>query len=428
MNEVAKMHDSDTSDAHYEAGQELEEQEEYDAAMAEYRKALELCPTDSIVCHTLGSLLKDLERFEEAEDLYRETETAIRRALEEKADDADLHYDLAGVLAEQGEHRAALEEYARSLDLDPNDTDKYYGLGRELRDLRRYDESAAALRKAIEIDPEDADLYKGLADSLRYTTAQQEVVDACKEAIRLDPEDPETYITLGNALADLEQWPEAVAAYNETLKRDPEYAYAHGFLGSALWKSGQKDDGLAEYKKAVELEPDDRDLLIFLIHAYAELDQFDDVISAARAFLDTTPDDGEVHAAIAEALRQKGDSTNAAKEFAAAIELDSMNKGILVRAGDFFMEADSTDSAIETYRMLADVDNENPAAWYGLGCALKKGSEKASSQQKTGFWGKLVGSSNERLAEEAREMLGRAARSADAKIAPLAKQALEEMR
>lgn len=87
---------------------------EFAEAESAYRRALELEPSNTTAVSFLSVALSQQERAEEAE-------TLLRAALQDGADDSELHYCLAHTLRQQGMHTGALESCDRALAMQPGE-------------------------------------------------------------------------------------------------------------------------------------------------------------------------------------------------------------------------------------------------------------------------------------------------------------------
>ena len=74
-------------------------------------------------------------------------------------------FDLAHVLADLGEHAAAVERYRQVVELDPRRADAWLNLGDLLVTAGRHDEAVAAFRHALDLDPDDPAAHYDLADA-----------------------------------------------------------------------------------------------------------------------------------------------------------------------------------------------------------------------------------------------------------------------
>jgi tetratricopeptide (TPR) repeat protein len=91
----------------------LEEQEDFDAAVAHYRRALELNPSYAEAHNGLGFVLHEQSKFQEAMAAYREV-------LRLKPDFATGYCNLGNILEELGSADEALAAYREALRRDPN--------------------------------------------------------------------------------------------------------------------------------------------------------------------------------------------------------------------------------------------------------------------------------------------------------------------
>ncbi len=95
----------------------------------------------------------------------RESEMALRRAIELNPGYAAAHQWLGELLSEQGRHAEALEEGRVAVQLDPMSLAGNLDLGRDLMRARRYEEAVAQLRRTLELDPGLGIAYASLADT-----------------------------------------------------------------------------------------------------------------------------------------------------------------------------------------------------------------------------------------------------------------------
>ena len=98
---------------------------EFEAALASYARALLLRPEWASCCVDLVSLLKGLERYDEAED-------RCRMGLAHARDSGALRHALAGVLFEQGRVPEAIDELKAALAIDPSAAEVHSDLLRAL--------------------------------------------------------------------------------------------------------------------------------------------------------------------------------------------------------------------------------------------------------------------------------------------------------
>ena len=111
------------------------------------QKAKEINPQDAEVHNNLGNVLEKLEKFDEAENNYRQ---AI--LLEQNYTEA--YYNLANLLNKLGKFDEAEINYIQAIKLRPNFAEAFNNLAKLLKELGRFNESIINFKKSLKINPE----------------------------------------------------------------------------------------------------------------------------------------------------------------------------------------------------------------------------------------------------------------------------------
>jgi tetratricopeptide (TPR) repeat protein len=112
-----------TADEHYEMGYAAEEAGDPRTAMAEYQRAIALCPTHADARVNLGRLLHEAERPADALAQYR-------AALEVRADDPIAAFNFGVALEDLGRLPEAIDAYRRAIAIAPDSADAHYNIAR----------------------------------------------------------------------------------------------------------------------------------------------------------------------------------------------------------------------------------------------------------------------------------------------------------
>src|SRR3989442_9627180 len=158
---------------------------------------------------------------------------SYRKALALEPSDPDTHYNLALTLKYKGDAKQAAEEFEATLRLKPKWAEAHYGLGATWYDL--HDQAAALkeLRTAIDLDPANAGAHRLLA---RVYLQQNDPVAAEGELRRALQSKPtaEMHIELGMTEGQLGKLDSAAAEFRRALRLRPRFAPAHLLLGVTL--------------------------------------------------------------------------------------------------------------------------------------------------------------------------------------------------
>ena len=179
-----------------------------------------------------------------------------RRILEVAPDYPDaVHY--SGVLAHQeGRSEDAVRLIERSLELQPGRADWYSNLGIVLRDRLRLDEAIAACQRAIALDPAHANAHNNLGVLLRAQGHVVEAEAAYRAAIRVCPDHSDAYTNLGILLNGQKRTHEAAVCFCKVITFRPRHPEARRLLALAHCTLGEVDEAVEVFEEWLKEEPD----------------------------------------------------------------------------------------------------------------------------------------------------------------------------
>jgi len=168
------------ADLHYTLGRAHKAKGDTESAIAAYRRALELDPSQAAVWVSLGIALRNRGSLDEAIACYK-------RALELKPDLGEARHGLAVVLRDKGDLETAVMHYNLGTASRALRAKALVYRALELREIGRYDEALLCYHEAAEAVPESSyvrhDLGVTLMESLRFSEASAEL----ERATLLDP-------------------------------------------------------------------------------------------------------------------------------------------------------------------------------------------------------------------------------------------------
>jgi tetratricopeptide (TPR) repeat protein len=158
-------------------------QGEYELALRDYKRALELDPKNILHYYWVGALYHFLKRREEAISIYQ------KAILVADANDFQLYTNLGDVYSELGYWSEAITNFKKAIELNPTDTNPHSGLGKVYYILGHTDEAIVTLQKAVQLDPDDANLHSMLGYVYYALGREDEAIMTLQKAIELDPDD-----------------------------------------------------------------------------------------------------------------------------------------------------------------------------------------------------------------------------------------------
>ena len=209
-----------------------------EAAIAEWKKALEVNPDDPMANNNLGTHLLKRGQLDEAIPHFE-------KAVSLKPDYADAQNNLGIVLLQKGRAGEAIEHLEKAEEINPRNTQTYYNLGAALYMQGRISEALAEWRAGLHVDPEDLPLLSQSAWVLATNPQASirngsEAVELAARAVKLSgAKDPATLDTLAAAYAAAGRFPEAVQTARQALALATE-PLANELKGRiALYESNQ---------------------------------------------------------------------------------------------------------------------------------------------------------------------------------------------
>ena len=203
-----------------------------DAAVASFRKALELDPRCLSAHNNLAVTLKRQGHIGQAIHHYLE-------ALKINPRDAETHCNLGVALKERGDLDAAIEHYSEALRLKPKLAGAHTNLGTALYLKGRLDEAIQSFQQAIRLYPQNAMSHNNLAAALIEQQEYEPAAQHAREAVRLRPDLAMAHLNLGKALAGQGYLDEGVEEYRKVLRMDPNHDQARQRLDEALAERGE---------------------------------------------------------------------------------------------------------------------------------------------------------------------------------------------
>ncbi|GHU59519.1 hypothetical protein FACS1894133_6470 [Clostridia bacterium] len=125
---------------------------EYDEAIANYTKAIELNPDYAMAYNSRGFAYRNLGEYDKAIADYT-------KAIELKPDYARAYFNRGYAFDDKGEYDKAIADYTKAIEFKPDYAVAYYNRGCVFDDEGEYDKAIADYTKAIELEPDDAVAY-----------------------------------------------------------------------------------------------------------------------------------------------------------------------------------------------------------------------------------------------------------------------------
>ncbi len=340
----------------------LSDKHQYQAAIPEWKKALEMDPDDAKAHINLGTALAETGQADAAL-------VHFQRAIDLNPVYASAYSAMASLLVRTGKPGDAVPYYEKSVQLKPDDAKLLDSLGAALAYAGRPGEAIVEYRKALQIDPTYASSYAHLGVALAKSGQADEAIPLLDKALELNPKDEAAESNLGGALAEKGRLDDAIAHCQKALALDANDAQAHTNLAIALSNAGKPEEALTHFEKAVLLVPDNASFQSNLGAALAQRGRIAEAIPHFRNALDAHPEDLQAMVNLAIALISTGRADEAIPHLEKAAQLAPGDPGIQTSLGAALVEQGRMEAAIPHLEQAVQAAPESADAHYHLGTA-----------------------------------------------------------
>lgn len=202
------------AEKHFECGNKHGENGDYDAAVAEYTKVIQLEPN-----------------YEKA------------------------YYNRGLAYAKKGEYDKAISDYTKAIDLDPKDINSHVNRGVAYAKKEEYDKAISDFTMVINIDSINVMAYGNRGTAYAKKGEHVKAISDFTKVISLDLNCVMAYGNRGVAYAKKEEYDKAVSDFTKVINLDPKDAKAYYNRGKVYVKKGEYDKAISDYTKTIELDP-----------------------------------------------------------------------------------------------------------------------------------------------------------------------------
>lgn len=271
---------SDLAWAYYQKG-------EYNAALIEIEKALQLAPENSTLIERKVLILNKLGKKEEAEALAAKITNFVK-------DDPISLSNLGILFAHNRDYKSAIDFHSRAIALynekikiDPrfpqtHKTDLvniYMNRGNAYYGLADYQHALADYTKVIDLDPTNYLGWQNIGQVHTFQKNWKEGAIAYEQCFRYRPDHPEGWVNLGFCYSKMHKDQEAVNAYTRGLRITPNIGLLYNNRGFSYLLLKQYEKAYQDLIKAIQVDPSVAMSHVSLGEYYNEVEKYDEAIA-----------------------------------------------------------------------------------------------------------------------------------------------------
>lgn len=366
---------------HFGLGEVASTEGDFERAIAEYQKVLELQPAAGLVHHALGLAYRAAGQTDLADEQLAKKGSGEVRAPDRLAERLESLAVTSGAYLRRGskalvngDFDRAIEQLRKAIEVDPGNTGAHRNLAHALRQSGDALGALEALKQAEEENPEDVWILFDLGNAYLANGLAERAVETLQKAVELQDDFVQGHFSLANAWIGMERWQEARAPLEKVLALEPDHRRARYLDAITLSRLGKRPrairklqellaedptdsttrQGLAEiftenrnlpramglYLEALELEIPEKEKLDYHFQL-AELSwrrqRREEAIKWWRRGIELAPDSSQAHTNLANGLQLLGRRKEAIDHFARAVELDPKNATAWLSEGSLWI-------------------------------------------------------------------------------------------
>jgi len=249
----------------------------YEQAIAQYTEALNKCPSAYLYVR-LGLLYLLQEDFEKAVQCYHRGLRLNARSSALRQNILAAYHRWGFKLIKEERYSEALKVFDMGLIYSPFSYILHYDQAIAYSGAKQYEKSIAQYKLVLDIESNFSPAKIGLASVLNNLGAQQAQCNAFDKAIKLyqealqwDAECQEAqqniesiYLCLGWEKSNAGNFNAAIMEYQRALTLNPDNADTHNYMGLVFYKQKRYDEATVKFKTALALRPQFEDAALNL--------------------------------------------------------------------------------------------------------------------------------------------------------------------
>ena len=296
---------------HFSKARLLDDQGRASQAIDEYKKALELDPSNSLIFSEMAASYLKNNRIREAVDTAAQAIKADPNNIEAHRLLSSVYIQMIGrATAQQPPNPEtisnAINEFEEIVRIDPYERQGFLMLGRLYQIKGDRDRAMDIYKKYLGIEPSSEEGVTALAKLHMEAGNNKEAAGLLEDFIKQRPDSADVYQTLGEAYSDMQEFDKAADAYKHASEINPDDVELKKSQAQALFFAERIDEAAKLYEDLTAAEPDDGVALLRLGQIYRRQLKYTQARQYLKKAAQSFPDSLEVEFNIVLLDRDEG--------------------------------------------------------------------------------------------------------------------------
>ena len=222
--------------------------DDYDLAIADYTRAIQLNPSFAEAYNNRGTV------YSQKGD-YRHAIVDISKAIELNPNFADAYSNRGLFHSLKGDYVRAIVDLDKAMELNPNYATAYNNRGLTYYNQGDLNHAIEDYTKAIELNPNFAEAYNNRGLTYYNQGDLNHAIEDYTKAIELKSDYVEAYNNRGAIYHNQGDLNHAIEDYTKAIELKSDYATAYSNRGDVYRNQGNLDRAIEDINKAIELNP-----------------------------------------------------------------------------------------------------------------------------------------------------------------------------
>ncbi|MBI2682366.1 MAG: tetratricopeptide repeat protein [Acidobacteriales bacterium] len=348
-------------------------------AIEEYKKALAFDPESPTLNIGLAELYLQTNRI-------RDAVTEAQKLIQKDANNLEarkllgrIYLRSLGDMSSGTQSREilnlAIDQYENIVRLDPKAVDSRILLGRLYLLGKDTTKAEAAFKSALEFQPESEEAVTNLV-FMYNEQGQSDKAAKVLDSVVAKARSARLYIALGYTYDQQREYAKAAEAYRKAIELDSDNLDAMRGLAQSLLNAGQTDEALKQYEAIAAEDPQDSQSLLRIAEIQRRRGKFDLAIQALKRAEGASGDSLEVPYQYAQVYAAQGRYDEAITTLQALLDKTERKNGTYMQGeagnraiflgllGSLYRETGKTDKAVETFRRMLELGDEQAVRGY----------------------------------------------------------------
>ncbi len=201
---------------HVDGGFRAYQTRDYETAVQEWKKALEINPDLVYLYSNIGMAYHFLGKDEETLDYWL-------KYAELRPKDAHIYNNLGNFYKDKEEYQKALEYFQKAAELVPTYHMPHYNSGLTYLQLKEYSKAIESFNKAYESNPQEKRVFRYLCEAYRMKGEPEKALEYCEKALTVKENLSENRYEYLLTLIVLDKNKEALEMVKRLMEEDPDF-------------------------------------------------------------------------------------------------------------------------------------------------------------------------------------------------------------